>query len=315
MRAATAITDPALRALWHGVLVDHGHEVSAANADYDGWSRLEQSSFDLLVLELAPGSTDVLDLCRRLRRDRPEPRPSVLVLVHPDRAAEMVAALKAGADDVLVGLPDRRAAGTHLASLERRRQAAPTSSSLSELIGRLQAAAGDLAAQLDVTAARPDAGATGVEGELRIARNRAIELVAALDRARAAGSRRPTRRATILLIDDDASVRLALRRALEHTGFEVLEASDGPQGLEVFIRHQDEIDAVVVDQQMPQMSGQQVVEELKRRYPTIPVILISGQAVSDVIDPASAAQPDAFIRKPFELVELARTVRRFVEAA
>jgi DNA-binding response OmpR family regulator len=273
MRAATAITDPALRALWHGVLVDHGHQVSAANADYDGWSSLEQSSFDLLVLELGPGSTDVLDLCRRLRRYRPEPRPSVLVLVHPDRAAEMVAALKAGADDVLVGLPNRRAAVTHLASLERRRQAAPTGSA-------------DPAPATDP-----------------------------LDRARAAGSRRPTRRATILLIDDEASVRLALRRALEHTGFEVLEASDGPQGLEVFIRHQDEIDAVVVDQQMPQMSGQQVVEELKRRYPTIPVILISGQAVSDVIDPASAAQPDAFIRKPFELVELARTVRRFVEAA
>jgi CheY-like chemotaxis protein len=45
------------------------------------------------------------------------------------------------------------------------------------------------------------------------------------------------------------------------------------------------------------------------------VILISGQAQSDVIDPTSAAQPDAFIRKPFELVDLARTVRRFVDAA
>ena len=270
MRAATAITDPALQALWHSVLVDHGHEVSAANADYDGWSRLEQSSFDLLVLELAPGSTDVLDLCRRLRRDSLAPRPSLLVLVHPDRASEMVVALKAGADDVLVGLPDRRAAVTHLASLERRRQAGSQP-------------------------AEPSGQAS--------------------DRAGAASDRRPTRRATILLIDDEAAVRVGLRRALEHTGCEVLEAPDGPQGLELFIRHQDEIDAVVVDQRMPRMSGQQVVEEIKRRHRTVPVILISGQAQSDVIDPTSAAQPDAFIRKPFELVDLARTVRRFVDAA
>jgi CheY-like chemotaxis protein len=65
---------------------------------------------------------------------------------------------------------------------------------------------------------------------------------------------------------------------------------------------------------MPRMSGQQVVEELKRRQATVPVILISGQ-VADAAEPAGGAYPDAFIRKPFELVDLAKTVRRFVEAA
>jgi DNA-binding NtrC family response regulator len=173
------------------------------------------------------------------------------------------------------------------------------------------------AARLDCTAVRLDARAAGVEGELRTARDRAIDLVAALDRARATGAKRlePARRATILLIDDEAAVRLPLRRALEHSGFDVLEGCDGAQGLEVFIRHENQIDAVVVDQRMRRMSGQQVVEELKRRQATVPVILISGQAVADAVEPAGGAHPDAFIRKPFELVDLAKTVRRFVEAA
>jgi len=266
MKALLAIPDPGLRALWDGVLADGGHDVTVGGADTDAWSLLEESSFDLVVLELAPGSTDALEVCRRLRRERPRVRPSILVLVHPDRAAEMVAALKAGADDVLVGLPNRQAAITHLASLERRRQPGLTGSH------------------------SPDASAEGVA---------------------AAGARR----ATILLIDDDASVRLSLRRALEHCGFDLLEASDGAEGLEVFIRYQDQIDAVVVDQRMPRMSGQQVVQEIKRRQPRVPVVLISGQDVADMVEPATALRADAFIRKPFELVDLARTVRRVVEAA
>jgi DNA-binding response OmpR family regulator len=265
MKALMAIPDPGLRALWDGVLADRGHDVTVGGGDSDAWSRLEESSLDLVVLELAPGSTDALEICRRLRRERPGVRPSILVLVHPDRAGEMVAALKAGADDVLVGLPDRRAAITHLASLERRRQAGAKQSGPGQSCGAPSAAAAP--------------------------------------------------RATILLIDDEASIRLSLRRALEHCGFDVLEASDGAEGLEVFIRYQDQIDAVVVDQRMPRMSGQQVVEEIKRRQPGVPVILISGQDVADMVEPAPGFRADAFIRKPFELMDLARTVRRVVEAA
>lgn len=274
------ILDPALRTLWDGVLADHGHDVTVGGADSDAWSRLEESSFDLVVLELAPGS-DALEVCRRLRRDHASVRPSILVLVHPDRAAEMVAALKAGADDVLVGLPDRGAAITHLASLERRRQEGPTGSHAAPWL----------------TAGYQLAKPSG------------------LGQPSGAPSAAAARRATILLIDDEAAIRLPLRRALELCGFDVLEASDGAQGLEVFIGYQDEIDAVVVDHRMPRMSGQQVVEEIKRRQPGVPVILISGHSVSDIVEPATAFRADAFIRKPFELADLARTVRRVVEAA
>jgi len=58
-----------------------------------------------------------------------------------------------------------------------------------------------------------------------------------------------------------------------------------------------------------------VAEELKRRSASLPVILISGQAAPDLSDSPRGVGADAFLRKPFELVDLARTVRRFVEHA
>jgi DNA-binding response OmpR family regulator len=373
VKALLVIGDPSLRALWDGVLADHGHAVASAAAD-EVWDLTRQTSVDLVVLELVSGSTEALDLCRRIRRS-PEPRPSLLVLVHPDQAAQMVAALKAGADDVLVGLPDRRAAITHLASLERRRRGveatSPTAAQLAagyqlaelsgqaplalvtdepglpDLLGRLHAAAGDLAARLDATAGRADARAGGVEAELRAARNQALDLAATLDRLKAAartaseprapelrapepGAPEPRApeappspappaasagRATILLIDDEPAVRRPLRRALEYYGYDVLEAGDGQQGLDLFVQQHARINAVVVDQYMPRMSGEQVAQELKRRSAATPVILISGQNAPDVTEPRQGVAADAFLRKPFQLVDLASIVRRFVETA
>ena len=112
MKVLLDLIDPALRALWEGVLDDHGRVV------------VNHEPVDLVILELTPGSHGALDSCRRIRQSTAGRRPGILVLVHPNRAVEMVAALKAGADGVLVGLPDRRAAVAHLASLERRQNAA-----------------------------------------------------------------------------------------------------------------------------------------------------------------------------------------------
>jgi len=114
----------------------------------------------------------------------------------------------------------------------------------------------------------------------------------------------------VLLIDDEASVRLPLRLSLEHQGYRVFEAGDGQEGLEMVERHGDEIALVVVDHQMPRMSGAEVVRELRQRPRHLPIILMSGLSSADTGN--GAAMPDAFLRKPFELVELARTVRHLI---
>jgi signal transduction histidine kinase/DNA-binding response OmpR family regulator len=119
----------------------------------------------------------------------------------------------------------------------------------------------------------------------------------------------------VLLVDDEAAVRRPLRQALEHHGYAVIEAADGEEALERFERVRAELDLVVVDHQMPRLSGWTVLEELKRRAPDLPVVLMSGHTLAEV-RPAGAASPrrgpDAFLRKPFELGDLAATVARLL---
>ena len=107
-------------------------------------------------------------------------------------------------------------------------------------------------------------------------------------------------------------MRYPLRKALQHVGYQVIEASDGEEGLEVIARRGDEIALVVVDQRMPRVSGLEVLRQLRRRERHIPVVLMSGYPSLDPQD--GSAGPDAFLRKPFELLDLARTVQRLMES-
>lgn len=189
----------------------------------------------------------------------------------------------------------------------------------------LQAAVTQLLARLERLAQRDEIRESQARGELAEAVRHARQLSVALGRlhravagehgAGADPSAPPTHLPTVLLIDDEASVRRPLRLALEHCGYRVLEAADGVHGLEIFTRQREQIAVAVVDQRMPRMSGQEVLEELKRRQASLPVILISGQAGSEPLDKPGSARADAFLRKPFELLDLARTVRRVARPA
>ncbi len=118
---------------------------------------------------------------------------------------------------------------------------------------------------------------------------------------------------TILLVDDEAPVRRPLRQALEICGYTVIEAVDGLDALRAYSRDESRIRLVVLDVKMPRMSGWEVLGELKRRVPTLPVILTSGYSRDDSAPPEGALVPDAFLNKPYELVELTQTVRRLLE--
>lgn len=112
---------------------------------------------------------------------------------------------------------------------------------------------------------------------------------------------------TVLLIDDDPNVRLPLRLSLERQGYYVFEASSGQEGLELVARHGRAITLVLIDHQMPAMTGIETIRELRRYAPRLPVILMSGLS-SDEVEVGSV-EPDAFLRKPFELADLTRMVR------
>jgi len=121
-----------------------------------------------------------------------------------------------------------------------------------------------------------------------------------------------TGRGTILLVDDEAAVRRPLRQALGLCGYQVIEAPEGLEALRAHAQLGRGCDLVILDVKMPGMSGWDVLGELKRRDPALPVILTSGYTQEDSTPPVDAATPDAYIPKPYDLAELTGEVRRLL---
>jgi len=103
----------------------------------------------------------------------------------------------------------------------------------------------------------------------------------------------------VLLVDDEAAVRRALRLGLERAGYRVIEAEDGRQAIERYRALHAEIAAVVLDFEMPVLSGDEVLEEL-RQISSIPRVLISsGHAAEAVLERFPAGSFDALLPKPY----------------
>ena len=113
----------------------------------------------------------------------------------------------------------------------------------------------------------------------------------------------------VLVIDDEPPIRLLCRVNLEAEGMEVLEASDGPTGLEK--ARNDEPDVILLDVMMPGLDGWQVAEELieGERTGTIPIIFLTARA--EARDRARGLDLGGidYVTKPFNPVELAQTIR------
>jgi len=122
-----------------------------------------------------------------------------------------------------------------------------------------------------------------------------------------------TGKGNILLVDDDAAVRRPLRQALGLCGYTVVEACDGIEALRIVGEGLAVVDLVLLDVKMPGMSGWDVLAELRRRTPALPVILTSGYTQEDSAPPGDAPAPDAYLPKPYELGELTAEVRRLLE--
>jgi two-component system response regulator (stage 0 sporulation protein F) len=107
-------------------------------------------------------------------------------------------------------------------------------------------------------------------------------------------------RATILIIDDEESVRALLRFALEVAGYEVTEAVNGRQGLERY--RQRPTDLVIVDMLMPVMNGLDMLLELTREFLHAKVIAISGAGgEQNVLDVAKLLGARQTFQKPFSI--------------
>jgi CheY-like chemotaxis protein len=118
---------------------------------------------------------------------------------------------------------------------------------------------------------------------------------------------------TILLVEDEDTVRDISRESLERHGYTVLTAAHGPEALRICERHPGPIHALVTDIVMPGMSGRQVAERVLRMRPEVQVLYVSGYTEDAVIHHGIRAAEVPFLTKPFSPRVLAAKVQELLE--
>ena len=114
----------------------------------------------------------------------------------------------------------------------------------------------------------------------------------------------------VVVIDDETEVCELIARVLLRAGHEVLVALTGEAGLELLANHP--VDCLVVDKLLPQMGGLEVVAEVRRRWPSIAVVLVTAHPEPFNLE---AARPEVVLAKPFKnLAAVEEAVREALDA-
>lgn len=114
----------------------------------------------------------------------------------------------------------------------------------------------------------------------------------------------------ILIVDDDADLRSELRDFLED--YEVIEASDGREALKLLSRA-NEIGLVILDVNMPGLSGTDVLREIKKIEPSLAIIILTGYGSKDVAIEALRGHADDYIEKPLDIDKTKEIIERALE--
>lgn len=117
---------------------------------------------------------------------------------------------------------------------------------------------------------------------------------------------------TILLVEDESTVRLFAARALRDKGYRVLEAASGKAAL-ALVQEGARPDILLTDVSMPEMSGPVLADKIREILPCVPVVFMSGYAAETFRKDLSENQSIHFLSKPFTLRDLATMVRKILE--
>jgi CheY-like chemotaxis protein len=104
---------------------------------------------------------------------------------------------------------------------------------------------------------------------------------------------------TVLVVDDEATIRTTVVRMLSHFGFEAVSASDGREALQVFRANPGRFDVVLLDLTMPYLDGEQTFAELRRLRPDMRVVLMSGFSQQEALLRFTGKGLANFLQKPF----------------
>jgi two-component system, OmpR family, phosphate regulon response regulator PhoB len=117
-------------------------------------------------------------------------------------------------------------------------------------------------------------------------------------------------RRRVLIADDDETIRALLRMTLADEEYEIAEAADGTEALQ--LASGSPHDLVLLDWKMPGTHGSLVLDELKARHPDLPVVVLTAEQQEHHRALAESLRADAFLTKPFSPLELLETIERLL---
>jgi len=117
---------------------------------------------------------------------------------------------------------------------------------------------------------------------------------------------------TILYIEDNLENRLLVKRILQSEGYQVLEAEDAVEGLQMAREHQPEL--IIVDIHLPKMDGYALTTQLRMepRTRNLPIIAITADALGTARERSLASGCDGFLQKPIDVDQLPKQIRSFL---
>ncbi len=116
---------------------------------------------------------------------------------------------------------------------------------------------------------------------------------------------------TVLIIDDSETIRLQVKQALAATGYQIIEAVDGLDGLEK-LRGEPHLDMVLCDVNMPRMNGLEVIAEAHRMGSKVPMVMLTTEGQPSMIKQARESGAKGWIVKPFKPELLVATVAKLI---
>ena len=116
----------------------------------------------------------------------------------------------------------------------------------------------------------------------------------------------------ILVIDDSETIRQQVKHALAATGYEIIEAVDGVDGLEK-LRAVTDLDLALCDVNMPRMNGLDMIAEVQRTGPKIPILMLTTEGQPSLIRRAREAGAKGWIVKPFKPELLVAAVTKLID--
>lgn len=117
----------------------------------------------------------------------------------------------------------------------------------------------------------------------------------------------------ILLVDDEEMILEINEQLLQRLGYDVLVAASGEKALALLEHHIDTIDLVIIDMIMPGMSGKELFDRIKAKYPGLKTLLCSGYSLNENAQEIMNHGCDGFIQKPFNVNQLSRTIKNILQ--